>query len=99
MAQETKHTQGLWRIGLNNTTAIICETLEGKVPTIAKMSQGYADVEEAEENALFICKAVNSHHKLVEALRLVLREKYRQSEDIGMTDIEHKAEELLKSLK
>lgn len=55
--------------------------------------------ENRKENALFICKAVNSHHKLVETLRLVLKEKYRQSEDIGMTDIEHKAEEILKSLK
>lgn len=68
MNTKTKRTEGRWRVGYENKTAIICETLDGKVPTIAKMSIGYADVEEVEANAEMICKAVNNHDKLVDML-------------------------------
>ena len=51
------------------------------------------------ENAELICKAVNSHNKLIEMLTLVLKEKYREAPTAINTDLELKAEQLILSLK
>lgn len=116
MAQEIKHTQGKWIIPskpypiklkfgyghpefgdrylqisiFSESGKHICEKiiLEG-------LSTG-----EAEANAELICKAVNNHDKLMEMLRLVLKEKYQESNgSIENTEIENMAETLLESLK
>ncbi len=99
MSTETKHTEGKWRVGYENKAAIICETLDGKVPTIAKMSIGYADVEEIEANAEMICKAVNNHDKLVVALRKLTRIVGRIETTIEIQQDYENAFNLLESLK
>lgn len=89
MAQETKHTPLEWeQNGMNGI-----HTREGQC-----IATTFG--ENRKENALFICKAVNSHYKLMEMLRLVLKEKYQESNgSIENTEIENMAETLLESLK
>ena len=89
MAQQTKHTPLQWEQNGNNgihTPKGNCIALTG------------GDNQKA--NAEMIVKAVNNHDKLVDMLKLVLKEKYRESNgSIQNTEIETMAENLLQSLK
>lgn len=109
MAQQIKHTPLQWVKRMSTRqigTFEIC-TAEPEPTTIAllpcnkeKNFGGHATKDEAEANAEMIVKAVNNHDKLVDMLKLVLKEKYRESNgSIQNTEIETMAEQLLQSLK
>jgi hypothetical protein len=105
MAQQTKHTELQWTVDAGRTP--LGETgdympyvlIMGEGLPIAMMSEHFEN-ETTEANAEMIVKAVNNHDKLVDMLKLVLKEKYRESNgSIQNTEIETMAENLLQSLK
>ncbi len=106
--EDNKHTKGEWKVrsfGAMPNKRITSQD-DRTLCDMYSFSEGISD-EEAETNAMFICKAVNNHYKLIETLEFcknILNEISTQNcwkgEKENLVNIaEKKAETLLKSIK
>lgn len=66
-----ERTKGEWYAQIHEQGASIRVMIEGERETIANLNN-YEDIVNLEANAAFICRAVNSHDRLVEALEKLL---------------------------
>lgn len=83
---ESKHTKGKWRVGLENKTAIICDTPEGLHLTVCKTSLPNnlkVSDEEAEANAKLIAAAPEMADFIGEVLISLRNSGYGDAHEFG----------------
>jgi hypothetical protein len=103
---EAQRTQGDWDYTVNSSSiSIYSEKHDCDLATISLTHKGYEN-DEAEANAEFICKAVNSHDALVEALDELIKAATNTTKNIvafeGAQELDSaidKAKEVVKKAK